>query len=302
MSKIEIAHEMSTIAPDAEAHLDAVITPNAEAHLDAVRPILRRGAWGDGVKAVCLMSTFVPGAKSFGDCVTAGWPEWLANLTATLYDADAGADDEKAEADRWAYRMAAVISRPINLVQAQHRFLIATLAPLVSLSPVVEPVINLHQRVLNDDAPLRREWEAAETAARVAWDVESTFISDVWKVAKAASAVAKATDNEYDGPSADSEYYTAHATLDATNAVSIATIDVVDTAVSATKRAEAVWAAWEAADLSVRVAWKNVDTVKAALEDDATAMLPWSITYTVTTIMAAARDNLLFILTGDRDE
>ena len=263
MSKIEIAHELSVIAP------------NAEAHLDAVRPILRRGEWGDGVKAVCLMSAFVPGAKSFGDCVTAGWPEWLASLTATLYDADVGADDEKAEADRWAYRMAAVISRPINLVQAQHRFLIATLAPLVSLSPVVEPVINLHQRVLNDDAPLRREWEAAET--------------DAWE---AAIIEYESADDEYNAPYAAAA---AHAGW-----------DVVDTAVSATERAEAVWAVWEAADASVSAAWNKVDTVsatvKAAVEDDATVMLPWNAAIIAMTTMATARDNLIFILTGDRDE
>ena len=54
---------------------------------------LRSGSWG-GAEAVCMMSAIVTGANEVADCVTAGWPDWLAGLNVSLFDASVGAADE----------------------------------------------------------------------------------------------------------------------------------------------------------------------------------------------------------------
>ena len=124
-----------------------------------------RGKWGDGKDVVCLMSALVPGARSVNDCVTDGWPEWLAELVVGFYDAPTGADDEQGAADAWAYELAAVIAQPVDYEQARHRFMVAILEPVAHLSAAVPPVIALHQRALDGDQPSQEQWAASRAAA-----------------------------------------------------------------------------------------------------------------------------------------
>ena len=145
--------------------------------LAACRPILKRGGWGDGVEAVCLMSALVPGATSVDECVTAGWPEWLPELVVDLYDADVGAEDEQAAADLWAFRIAEAIRKPVDYDRARDRFLVATLETVLEhdRAGVVQPVIDLlHRRLAGQDAGAAAwaaAWEAAWEAAReAAWE------------------------------------------------------------------------------------------------------------------------------------
>lgn len=53
----------------------------------AARGMIRQGSWGDGRKRACMMSAAVTGATSEEDCVTAGWPLWLAEFCVARFDA-----------------------------------------------------------------------------------------------------------------------------------------------------------------------------------------------------------------------
>ena len=85
--------------------------PNAVELITAAKPILKRGRWGDGKAAVCMMSALQPGAKSDDDCVTAGWPEWLSVLNHQLFDASVGGDEDAA-AFQFALSVAEAIQVP----------------------------------------------------------------------------------------------------------------------------------------------------------------------------------------------
>ena len=89
--------------------------------------LLKAGNWGDGNDAVCMMSAMVPGAKSTGDCVTAGWPEWLAALNVHLFDASVGADDEDVARYQFALDVAKAVSQPRDYDKARDLFLIRRL-------------------------------------------------------------------------------------------------------------------------------------------------------------------------------
>ena len=46
---------------------------------------LVQGDFGDARETACLMSALT-GGTNFGQCAAAGWPQWLAELGATLFD------------------------------------------------------------------------------------------------------------------------------------------------------------------------------------------------------------------------
>lgn len=99
---------------------------------DAIRAainsgILKAGDWGDGTEAVCMMSAIVRGAQSRADCVTAGWPEWLAGLNVWLFDRKVGADDEDAARAAFALDVAVAVSKPFDADKARGLFLIKQL-------------------------------------------------------------------------------------------------------------------------------------------------------------------------------
>ena len=73
---------------------------------------LKAGSWGDGTHTVCMMSALVSGAKTPSDCVTAGWPEWLASLNVSLFDAKVGAADEGAARAGFALTVAELVQTP----------------------------------------------------------------------------------------------------------------------------------------------------------------------------------------------
>jgi hypothetical protein len=95
--------------------------------------MMRRGAWGDGVHTVCMMSALVPEAGESGGriekCVTAGWPEWLVDLNVTLFDADVSAQPEvnDSTAFQFARDVAEAVQAPRDLDKAYHLFLIGLL-------------------------------------------------------------------------------------------------------------------------------------------------------------------------------
>ncbi len=187
--------------------MNTILCADAPERLEARRPILKRGDWGDGVEAVCLMSALVPGATSMEDCVTAGWPEWLPGLVVTLYDETVGAEDEQAAADIWAFRIAEAIRGPVDYERARDRFLVATLETVLEhdRAGVVQPVIDLlHRRLARQDAGAAA-WEAAREAAReAAWAAAwATAGAAAWAAAwEAAGAAARAAAGEAAGAAA----------------------------------------------------------------------------------------------------
>ena len=88
---------------------------------------LKAGSWGDGNHTVCMMSALVRGADSTSDCVTAGWPEWLAKLNVSLFDAKVGAADEGAARARFALTIAELVQTPRDYERARDLFLIRRL-------------------------------------------------------------------------------------------------------------------------------------------------------------------------------
>ena len=130
-----------------------LLVEDGVARLDAWNGKMRRNAWGDGVEAVCLMSALVPGAKSIGFCVMAGWPQWLAHLLVNLYDADTGVSYEQTRADAWAYEVAEALSVPLDYAQVKDRYLIALLEGVRQYDHcgVVQPVIDLIERRCNGE-------------------------------------------------------------------------------------------------------------------------------------------------------
>ena len=131
---------------------------------------LKSGSWG-GTDAVCMMSALVSGAKSTDDCVTAGWPKWLADLNVSLFDADTGADDEDAARRQFAMDVALAVQTPRDMDKARDLFLIATLerSKAHDTAGVTQPVIDLlHRRIAGED--VRDEMEVARAAAYAAAD------------------------------------------------------------------------------------------------------------------------------------
>lgn len=86
---------------------------------------LKAGSWG-GNDVVCMMSGLVAGAQSTGDCVTAGWPGWLAELNVSLFDASVGGDENAARLE-FAYDVAKAVSIPRDYDRSRDLFLIRRL-------------------------------------------------------------------------------------------------------------------------------------------------------------------------------
>jgi len=159
-----------------------IIDPNAAAKIEAAQPKLHAGSWG-GTESVCMMSALVSGAQGVEDCVTAGWPEWLAELNVSLFDAETGSDDEDAARYRFALDVARAVQEPRDYDKARDLFLIARLdtgwhSALKYLAALpddwseqrqaIEAVVNLlHRRAVGEDVSQEME-QAARAASRAA--------------------------------------------------------------------------------------------------------------------------------------
>lgn len=171
---------------------------------------LQAGSWGDeATHAVCMMSGLVPGAHSVDDCVTAGWPRWLAALNVTLFDANVGAFDEDA-ARRWfAYDVAKACTVPVDYDKARDLFLIkrldtgkhSALATLRSIDgdwqqqiKAVDAVVALlYRRAAGED--VAEEMKAARAAARAgAYSASAASYAASYAADAAAYAASYATD------------------------------------------------------------------------------------------------------------
>ena len=82
--------------------------------IDAARDRLTRQSWGDGVSDVCMMNALLPGTRSVADCVTAGWPSWMAELCVALFDAEVGAENEIGAAYLWARHITMAVAHPVD--------------------------------------------------------------------------------------------------------------------------------------------------------------------------------------------
>lgn len=182
----------TTAFPDAPDRIRAAIDAG----------ILKGGDWGDGTEAVCMMSALVAGADSTEDCVTAGFPRWIAELNVHLFDVRVGADDEDKARQHFALSVAEAIATPRDLDAAHDRFLIArldtgeqsTLKTMRSLKgnssrqiEAVERVVALlHRRLSGED--VEEEMRAARAAAYAA--VHASARAAAYAAAAAAYAAA----------------------------------------------------------------------------------------------------------------
>ena len=102
------------------------IDTHAEEKIKASRHKLRAGSWG-GSETVCMMSALVAGADSAKDCVTAGWPLWLAELNVALFDVEVGAESENTARYQFALDVAKAVQEPRDYDKAHDLFLISRL-------------------------------------------------------------------------------------------------------------------------------------------------------------------------------
>lgn len=160
-----------------------LIDPQAAAKIEAAKGKLKSGSWG-GIGTVCMMSAMVSGAQSTDDCVTAGWPEWLAELNVYLFDEDVGVDDEDAARYQFALDVAHAVQEPRDYDKARDLFLIARLdtgehSALKSLAKLdgdwtrqreaIELVVALlHRRVAGEDVSEEIKGATATCAAYAA--------------------------------------------------------------------------------------------------------------------------------------
>jgi hypothetical protein len=187
--------------------------PDAVEKIEAAHAagLLKAGNWGDGNHAVCMMSAMVPGAKSMGDCVTAGWPEWLAALNVSLFDASVGADDEDAARYQFALDVAKAVSQPRDYDKARDLFLIrrlddgehSSLKTLGSLKgdwtreiEAVKAVVTLLERRINGE-DVADEMKAAGAAAYAAYVAAYAAAGAAYVAAYAAADAARAADAAY---------------------------------------------------------------------------------------------------------
>jgi len=164
-----------------------LLVPPGAGIIAAARPALRRRTWGDEAGVACMLSAFVPGARSIEDCVRAGWPRWFASTCMALYDSDTGADDELAAATAWAERIEYAIAAPVDYRRARSLFRRSVLAAVDAIEPGREWTPDQRQAF---DA-LRRTSAGAEiagaiTAAAAACGTAATQWLSGWKAARAA--------------------------------------------------------------------------------------------------------------------
>jgi hypothetical protein len=169
---------------------------------------LRAGSWG-GDDTVCMMSALVPGAQSASDCVTAGWPRWLAELNVRLFDANVGAKDETAARNDFAMAVAKAVAVPRDYDRALTLFLIrrldggnmSALKTLHSLkgdfaqqiSAVEAVVALLHRKLGGEDVSTEMRAAAraaADAAARAAADAAADAAYAAYAAADAAARAA----------------------------------------------------------------------------------------------------------------
>jgi hypothetical protein len=186
-----------------------LIDPQAAAKIEAAKGKLKSGSWG-GTDSVCMMSAMVSGAKSTKDCVTAGWPKWLAELNVDLFDANVGVGDEDAARYQFALDVAHAVQEPRDYDKARDLFLIARLdtgeySAIKSLAKLdgdwtrqreaVERVVALlHRRIAGENVAAEMK-NAADAAARAAASAVASAVAYAAASAAAdtpASAVADA--------------------------------------------------------------------------------------------------------------
>jgi hypothetical protein len=168
-----------------------LIDTDAPAKIAAAK--LRSGSWG-GNDTVCMMSALVPGAQSASDCVTAGWPQWLAELNVSLFDASVGAKDETVARNDFAMAVAKAVAVPRDYARALTLFLIRRLddgdmSALKTLRGLkgdfaqqisaVEAVVALLHRKLGGEGVSTEVRAAADAAADVAADAAADAAADV---------------------------------------------------------------------------------------------------------------------------
>ena len=148
--------------------MKTLIDPTAADKIEAAHPHLRAGEWG-GTHTVCMMSALVRGAGGIQDCVTAGWPEWLAELNVFMFDANVGAECEETARYQFALDVADAVQVPRDYDKARDLFLIATLdrAKKHDTAGLCQHVIGLlHRRIAGQD--VADAMTAAHAAAHAA--------------------------------------------------------------------------------------------------------------------------------------
>ena len=110
-----------------------VLTPNAVELIEDSRGRMIQGSWSSG-DGTCVLGALVPGATEIDDCVTAGWPRWLAGWVRKLYDAEPRTLGQWT-ADTWAADLATVVARPVDYNAAHQRFMIALVSRLAASDP-----------------------------------------------------------------------------------------------------------------------------------------------------------------------
>ena len=150
--------------------MKTLIDPTAADKIEAAHPHLRAGEWG-GTHTVCMMSALVRGAGGIQDCVTAGWPEWLAELNVSMFDANVGAECEETARYQFALDVAYAVQVPRDYDKARDLFLIATLdrAKKHDTAGLCQHVIGLlHRRIAGQDVAdaMTATFSAARAAAQ----------------------------------------------------------------------------------------------------------------------------------------
>ena len=155
-----------------------ILVENGKELLEAAS--LTQGTWGDGVDMVCMMSAFVPGAKSVEDCATAGWPQWMTEICIELFDAFVDVNDETQEAINWAFKIAEVIAQDIDYKNAHRRFVVGLLEAVVDYDPnnAVRNILDLYKGLLKDITPSDENWAGAfDYAAKIEEESENSDTS-----------------------------------------------------------------------------------------------------------------------------
>jgi hypothetical protein len=176
--------------------MKTLIDPTAADKIEAAHPRLKAGCWG-GTHTVCMMSALVRGAGGIQDCVTAGWPEWLAELNVSMFDANVGAECEETARYQFALDVAYAVQVPRDYDKARDLFLIATLnrAKKHDTAGLCQRVIRLlHRRIAGQDVAdaMRAAQDAAQDAANAAAYAATYAANAAYAAARAARAAANA--------------------------------------------------------------------------------------------------------------
>ena len=179
--------------------MKTLIDPTAADKIEAAHPRLKAGCWG-GTHTVCMMSALVRGAGGIQDCVTAGWPEWLAELNLSMFDANVGAECEETARYQFALDVAYAVQVPRDYDKARDLFLIATLdrAKKHDTAGLCQRVIRLlHRRIAGQDVAdaMRAAQDAAQDAANAAAQDAAYAYANAFAYAAYAAAHAASRQN-----------------------------------------------------------------------------------------------------------